>query len=180
MKHALSALLIPLIILAGCAAEQEQSSAYNMQFATETRSEQPAREVALPISQPVPAAPSPAAEPKGKQREVSEAARENSLRSERRAYAQGLEKILVSHGVNASVLAYEGQADPTPTLMFVGHFSREFVQRAVTAGAVLQRAKDLGFKSVEFLDRGPDSHYQFALSKTAPLPKCAAHNRLCL
>ena len=54
------------------------------------------------------------------------------------------------------------------------------MQRAVTNGAVLQRAKDLGFKSVDFFDRGPDSHYQFVLSKSAPLPKCATYHRLCL
>jgi hypothetical protein len=82
--------------------------------------------------------------------------------------------------MSVGVLVYEGQAGPTPTLMFVGSLSRDFVQRAVTTGAVLERARALGFRSVDFFDRGPDSHYQFVLSKTGPLPKCAAYNRLCL
>lgn len=106
--------------------------------------------------------------------------REQAQRSERRVYAHGLEKILIDNGVNVSVLVYEGQVGPTPTLMFVGYFSREFVSKALTNGAVLERARDLGFKSVDFFDRGPEGHYQFVLSKAAPLPKCAAYNRLCL
>ena len=44
----------------------------------------------------------------------------------------------------------------------------------------LERARALGFRSVEFIDRGPGGNYLFALSKTDPLPKCAAYNRLCL
>jgi hypothetical protein len=122
----------------------------------------------------------PAAEPKAKQPAAPELTRDQVLRHERQVYAKGLEKILVSNGMSVGVLVYEGQAGPTPTLMFVGSLSRDFVQRAVTTGAVLERARALGFRSVDFFDRGPDSHYQFVLSKTGPLPKCAAYNRLCL
>jgi hypothetical protein len=200
MKHALSAPLVLLFLLAGCAADEQAGSGQDMNFAAETKSKEPVRE-ALSIAQPAPAsaaptgepkAPSaetktppaetkaPAAEPKPRQREASEATREQFLRRERQVYAQGLEKILVANGMSVGVLAYEGQAGPTPTLMFVGSLSRDFVQRAVTTGAVLERARALGFRSVDFFDRGPDSHYQFVLSKTAPLPKCAAYNRLCL
>ena len=205
MKHAPPLLL--LVLLAGCAADQHGNGAENINFTAETKSEEPIRE-ALSISQPGPAnalpegdrrsptgetkVPSgetkspaaetktPAAEAKPKQREASEATREQQLRRERQVYAQGLEKILVSNGMSVGVLVYEGQAGPTPTLMFVGSLSRDFVQRAVTTGAVLERAKALGFRSVDFFDRGPDSHYQFVLSKAGPLPKCAAYNRLCL
>ena len=105
---------------------------------------------------------------------------EQMQRHERRVYAQGLEKILVSNGMVVSVMVYEGQVGTSPTLMFFGHFTKEFVARSLTNGAVLQRAKELGFKSVDFFDRGPEGHYQFVVSKTAPLPKCAAYQRLCL
>jgi hypothetical protein len=77
-------------------------------------------------------------------------------------------------------MVYEGQVGPSPTLMFFGHFTKEFVARALTSGAILHRAKQLGFKSVDFFDRGPEGHYQFVLSRSAPLPKCAAYQRLCL
>jgi hypothetical protein len=148
-----------------------------MQFTAQARPEHPVRETALPAAQPEPAAA--AGDAKARPREATE--RERHLRSERHAYAQGLEKILLSHGVGGvSVLAYEGQAGPAPTLMFVGQFSREFVHRALTDGAVLARAKQLGFRSVDFFHRGPDGHYQFVLPRTGPLPKCAAYNRLCL
>ncbi len=193
MKHALSAPLVLLVLLAGCAADQQASEVQDMNFAAETKVEEPVREARL-LSQPDPSripptgeaktptgnAKAPAVDPKARQRETPEVAREQVLRQDRQAYAQGLEKILVSNGMSVGVMVYEGQAGPTPTLMFVGSLSRDFVQRAVTTGAVLERARALGFRSVDFFDRGPDSHFQFVLSKTGPLPKCAAYNRLCL
>lgn len=177
MKHALFAPFALLVLLAGCAGEQETGTMY--QFSIIPKSAQPPHGTAVPVATG-PTSALPAREAKVQPREVSEATREQSLRNERLVYAQGLERIMLSNGVNVGVAVYEGKADPTPTLMFVGHFSREFVERAVTNGAVLQRAKELGFKSVDFFDRGPDGHYQFVLSTTAPLPKCAAYNRLCL
>jgi hypothetical protein len=196
-----------LVLLAGCAADQQGGRAQDANFTTEIKAEVEVREARL-ISQPGPAYASPtaepkspsgapkapasetkssaagvktpAAEPKARQRDASEPTREQVLRHERQVYARGLEKILVSNGMSVGVLVYEGQAGPTPTLMFVGSLSRDFVQRAVTTGAVLERARALGFRSVDFFDRGPDSHYQFVLSKAGPLPKCAAYNRLCL
>jgi len=200
MKHALSAPLALLVLLAGCAADQQAGKAQDMNFTAETKSEEEVREARL-ISQPGPAsaaptgepksptgeakapaaeAKAPGAEPKAKQPAAPELTRDQVLRHERQVYARGLEKILVSNGMSVGVLVYEGRAGPTPTLMFVGSLSRDFVQRAVTTGAVLERARALGFRSVDFFDRGPDSHYQFVLSKTGPLPKCAAYNRLCL
>jgi hypothetical protein len=165
MKHALSAPFALALLLAGCASDQEFAS-YEMHSTASQGSALPAPSGATGSL--------PAAKP----RQTPEA--EPNPRHERQVYAQGLEKILLANGVNVSVVVYEGKADPTPTLMFIGHFSREFVERAVTNGAVLQRAKELGFKSVDFFDRGPDGHYQFVLSMTGPLPKCAAYNRLCL
>jgi hypothetical protein len=177
MKHAL---LAALILLAGCAAEQERGEKAEIAYAPGAGPvEQPIRQPAPPGAQPV-----PADDAKAKERGAPEAKREGGLRSERQTYAEGLERILVANGVSARVVVYEGgQGGPgsqTPMLMFVGPFSTSFVQRALTAGAVLERARNLGFRSVEFFDSAPGGHYQFELSKTGPLPRCAVNNRLCL
>lgn len=174
MKHAL---LAALTLLAGCAAEQERGEKAEVAYApTAGPAEQPMRQPA-----PVGAQPLPAGDARAKERGAPEAAREGILRSERRTYAEGLERILVANGVSARVVVYEGgQGSQAPMLMFVGPFSTSFVQRALTAGAVLERARNLGFRSVEFFDSEPGGHYLFELSKTGPLPRCAVNNRLCL
>ncbi len=179
MKHALSAALILLAGgLAGCAADQEaahEHHSFAMGWATQPRQAAPLKPEGIATG----SLPDTAGA-QDKQRETFQFTRDQLQRNERRVYAQGLEKILVSNGINVSVLVYEGQVGPTPTLMFFGHFTKEFVSRALTNGAVLERAKELGFTSVDFFDRGPEGHYQFVLSKAAPLPKCAAYQRLCL
>jgi len=170
MKHVLVA---ALILLAGCAAEQERTEAGGVVYGAATGPEPPARETPRPGTSPIATSSLPPADPK--------LAGERALRNERLVYAQGLERILLSNGMPASVRVHEdGQAGPTPALMFFGQFSQGFVQRAVTDGAVLERARALGFRSVEFIDRGPGGNYLFELSKTGPLPKCAAYKRLCL
>jgi hypothetical protein len=180
MKHACAAPLVLLLLLAGCATDEKADGAYDMNFAAETKVEEPVREARL-LTQPDPSRLPPTGEAKTPAGEAKPTPRETEdARHERQEYARGLEKILVSNGIGVGVLAYEGQAGPTPTLMFFGNLSRDFVQSAVTKGAILERARALGFRSVDFFDRGPDSHYQFILSKTGPLPKCAAFNRLCL
>jgi hypothetical protein len=173
MKHAL---LAALILLAGCAAERERTEASGVAYGAATAPEPPAapaRETPRPGASPISTSSLPPLNAK--------VAIERALRNERLLYAQGLERILLTNSMPASVRVHEdGQAGPTPALMFFGHFSHSFVHRAVTDGAVLERARALGFRSVEFIDRGPGGNYLFALSKTDPLPKCAAYNRLCL
>jgi hypothetical protein len=181
MKHALSAvliLLIPLGALAGCAAEHAADRgeySFSSGWGAQPRKTASLRQDDITTGSLPPAAGAP-----DKQPETFKVSREQMQRHERRVYAQGLEKILVSNGINMSVMVYEGKVGPSPTLMFFGHFTKQFVARALTSGAVLQRAKELGFTSVDFFDRGPEGHYQFVLSKSAPLPKCAAYQRLCL
>ncbi len=180
MKRALLAALILLAGgMAGCAGDDETGGAYRhySSYSTGWSPQSPRRTHtrsietgSLPPARPQPAPP----------RETPQLSHEQVEHDERRVYAQGLEKILIANGVSVSVLVYDGPVAPTPTLIFLGHFSKDFVSRALTNGAVLARAKELGFKSVDFFDRGPDGHYQFVLSQTAPLPKCAAYQRLCL
>lgn len=165
MKHAL---LAALILLTGCAAEHQRTEEYGVTYGAASEPEQSASGTS-----PIATSSLTPVDPK--------AAGERAERNERFFYAQGLERILLTNGMAANVRVHEeGKAGPVPALLFFGQFSPAFVRRAVTQGAVLERARALGFKSVEFIDRGPGGNYLFALSKTGPLPKCAAHNRLCL
>jgi hypothetical protein len=182
MKHAL---LAALVLLAGCAAEHERTEASNVAYGTATESggpaapgrETPGRETPQPGTSPI----STSSLAPIDSRADPKTALDRATRNERLVYAQGLERILVSNGMAASVRVHEeGQAGPVPALMFFGQFSHAFVHRAVTEGAVLERARALGFRSVEFIDRGPGGNYLFELTRTGPLPKCAAYNRLCL
>jgi hypothetical protein len=177
MKHAF---LAALILLAGCAAEHEQTRGSDVAYGTATESEPPVvpgREMPLPGTSPISTSSLAPADP----RADPKAALERSMRYERLIYAQGLERILLGKGMAATVRVHEeGRAGPVPALMFFGQFSHSFVHRAVTDGAVLERARALGFRSVEFIDRGPGGNYLFELSRTGPLPKCAAYKRLCL
>ena len=190
MKHAL---LAALILLAGCAAEHERTEASNVAYGTATEPGPPAapgrgtpvRETPLPGTSPISTSSLAPIDSRAESRAESKAdpraALDRALRNERLVYAQGLERILLTNGMPASVRVHEeGQAGPVPALMFFGQFSQAFVHRAVTQGAVLERARALGFRSVEFIDRGPSGNYLFELTRTGPLPKCAAYNRLCL
>jgi hypothetical protein len=181
MKHALTVALVLGGLgagLAGCAADHEgdrrREYSYGSGWGAQTSKAASWKSDGITTGSLQPIAAS------DKQPETSQIAPEQMQRQERRVYAQGLEKILTSNGLSVSVMVYEGQVGPSPTLMFFGHFTKEFVARALTSGAILHRSKELGFKSVDFFDRGPEGHYQFVLSRSAPLPKCAAYQRLCL
>jgi hypothetical protein len=179
MKRAFSPVMILLLGslgagLAGC-AEHDDRHVYSSGWGS-----QPGKMASLKDTGSITTGALPLTGAQEKQLDGVQLSREQILRHERRVYVQGLEKILAANGINVSVMVYEGQVGPSPTLMFFGHFTKEFVARTLTSGAVLQRAKELGFTSVDFFDRGPEGHYQFVVSKTAPLPKCAAYQRLCL
>jgi hypothetical protein len=205
MKHAL---LAALVFLAGCAAEPERTAVYGVAAesesppgddvaqvddAAEPQASPPlTRDVPRPGTSPIATSSLSPIESKVAAAKVTDpkAAGPKAVdpkvavgraRSDRLVYARGLERIMVSNGMPASVRVHEdGKAGPTPALMFHGQFSDTFVRRAVSEGEVLERARALGFRSVEFIDRGPGGNYVFELSKSGPLPKCAAHNRLCL
>lgn len=177
MKHALLVALVFALALAAC-AQQEYTETPDVTYVPSAAAEpQQVRQAAVREADPMNTGSLPDAAAGGDPR----AAMERSLRSERLIYAQGLERILVSNGMPASVRVHEdGQAGPTPALMFFGRFEPSFVKRAVTEGAVLERARALGFRSVEFIGRGPEGNFLFEISKTGPLPRCAAYDRLCL
>jgi hypothetical protein len=163
MKHTIPATLALSLLLAGCANEPEHAGVAETTYG-------PAAGAA---PQPVATGSLPAAD--------ARAVIQRALRNERLIYAQGLERILRSNGVSASVTVDEdGRGGPTPALRFFGHFSPSFIHRSLTEGAVLERARSLGFRTVDFFDRGPDGNFVFELTKTGPLPRCEAHNRLCL
>jgi hypothetical protein len=173
MKHALPSALALTLLLAGCANDPQQAAPEATYLPANAADPQQVRQTALAGAQSMSTGSLPASD--------ARAAIERAMRNERLIYAQGLERILRINGVSASVTVDEdGQGGPTPALRFFGHFEPAFIHRALTSGAVLERARSLGFRTVDFFDRGPDGNYVFELSKTGPLPKCEAHNRMCL
>jgi hypothetical protein len=173
MKHAAPAALLLLLALAGCAPERERAASPEVTYAPAAAHEEQSVRQAARAGQSVSTGSLPAAD--------TGVAIGRALRNERMIYAQGLERILVINGVGASVIVDEdGKAGPTPALMFIGRFSPAFIHRALTEGAVLQRARGLGFRSVDFIDKGPEGNYRFELTRSGPLPKCEVHSRLCL
>src|SRR5262245_57611731 len=146
MKHALPAALALSLLLAGCAADPERGDAEATYVPATGADPQAVRQTALAGAQPVSTGSLPASDAK-------------AMRNERLVYAQGLERILRNNGVSASVTVDEdGKGGPTPALRFFGHFSPAFVHRAMTDGAVLERARALGFRTVDFFDRGPEGN----------------------
>jgi hypothetical protein len=120
---------------------------------------------------------------KAKAQQAYEAMR---ARFDRRSFAADLERELLKRGISDQVFAMEtpGQSGgitpgEVPVLMFFGHYSRAAVYQAVADGALLSKARDLGFKTVHFFDR-IDGFYVFDLSKTGPLPSCARYRRVCV
>src|SRR5215468_2789953 len=109
MKHTLPATLALLLALAGCAAES--GDAPEATYAPAAADPQSVRQSALTGPQSVATGSLPA----GDARVVIERA----MRNERLIYAQGLEKILRTNGVSASVAVDEdGRGGPTPALRF--------------------------------------------------------------
>src|SRR5215831_7620101 len=119
MKHAFSPALIFLCVLgaglAGCAAEH---GADHDEYTFSSGWGQPAKTASLKpdgvTTGALPPAAAEAPDKQDKQPETFKLSRDQMQRHERRVYAQGLEKILLTNGVNVSVMVYEGQAGPSP------------------------------------------------------------------
>jgi hypothetical protein len=104
------------------------------------------------------------------------------------AYANQLEKWFLSKGISMDVVAKERMSDfdkkysplskyPYPHLVFFGHLSKATVFQLASTG-VLKNAAALGFKGVDFFDKGSEGHWFYDVSKGAP--RCDVNHRLCL
>lgn len=102
--------------------------------------------------------------------------------ADRLEYARKVEQILLEIGMSADVSSveinrYSYTPGPTPLLLLFGSFSKAYVFQLTKEGYLLRTAKALGFRTVDFFDRGPDGHYVFDLSRD--VPRCAKYNRVC-
>ena len=96
--------------------------------------------------------------------------------SGREVYRADLERAFLSNGVNANVFLLE----KTSTLQLWLLLDRASVFKLITEGNILEKAKTLGFKKVDFWDKGDEGHWIFDLSKPGPPPQCDVMHRLCL
>ena len=103
----------------------------------------------------------------------------------RSSYAGSVERTWLANGVDIQVFDQEkrGNGDPEesrrfPMLTFFGSIDRPAVYLMITKTQVLEGAKQKGFRSVRFFDRGANGAYTFDLSGAA-IPNCDIRNRLC-
>lgn len=93
------------------------------------------------------------------------------------AYAQSyvsiLEKTYLENGISMEV------AVKNNTLIIFGPLSKARVYQSITRLDVLAKAKEAGFKTVDFIDRGNDGRWTYDLTGPS-IPKCDIRNRLCL
>src|SRR5262245_43100602 len=100
MKHALAAALALTLLLAGCANEAGHGAAPEATYVPASAADpQPARQPAMAGAQPISTGSLPAGD--------ARAVIARALRNERLIYAQGLERILRTNGVSASVTVDE-------------------------------------------------------------------------
>lgn len=93
------------------------------------------------------------------------------------AYAKNLERVFLSSGVNTDVFTRE----PGSTeLILFGYMNKAIVYKLITEGMILVRAKELGFKKVQFRDKVANGAWFFDLSKPGPPPQCDIVRRLCI
>lgn len=103
----------------------------------------------------------------------------------RRGYTQQIERIFLGAGVDISVFPMETAGDRRneqftkyPRLILFGYINKPFVYKAITEWKLLENAKQVGFRAIEFADKGPDGRWFFDISG-AQLPNCDVNKRLC-
>ncbi|HEY0569511.1 MAG TPA: hypothetical protein VGD13_15485 [Xanthobacteraceae bacterium] len=93
----------------------------------------------------------------------------------RRAYADALERQLLSNGVSADVIVRE---DFMPvTLIIAGFFTKASAYQLFTQSRIMLEAKQAGFGRVQFLNNGPEGSWDFDL--IGGIPFCDSTARLC-
>jgi len=95
--------------------------------------------------------------------------------SVRLEFRHKMETTFLEHGVSMDVIANGTHAD---ILTIFGYLSKATVYQIAFSGRVLESAKEIGFKKVDFDDRGAEGHWIFDLSGTTP-PTCDTSRRVC-
>jgi hypothetical protein len=104
---------------------------------------------------------------------LSFAAAGDSSEGARSQYAGRLERAMLKIGMSAEVAVEQTKnASSTqslggkfPKLIVFSYLSKSLVFNLITEGKVLDGAKEAGFQSVVFLDRGDDGLWTFDLTK---------------
>lgn len=106
----------------------------------------------------------------------------------RAQFAQNLKRALLGNGINISAASFERKAPDTtdpvgigyPKLWLFGYFNDSVVFQLATKLQLLQRAKKLEFKSVEFQSKDyTNGGYWYNIAGPS-LPSCDVVRRLCL
>ena len=95
-------------------------------------------------------------------------------------FAQELERFFLRNGITIDVNAIESDRAgyATPYLHFFGYMSKAMIFQLLENGKLLQTAKKIGFRGVDFQSK-VDGHYFFDLTGDGPIPHCAQHDRVC-
>lgn len=102
--------------------------------------------------------------------------------------AQAMQNAFLKEGADVSVTASEAlnevdfqmgrQRSELPQLVIFAAFGKPFVYKMITEGRVLEKARELGFRGVDFHSKY-DGHWYYPVSATGDLPRCDRMNRLC-
>lgn len=105
---------------------------------------------------------------------------------QRSAYANSLEKVFLKTGVDATVMSTEkkdgpaapGSAKEYPRIIIWAYMGKPFVYQMISQTEVLKTAQSLGFKVVDFWDKGAGGHWFYDVSGTE-VPRCDTNRGLC-
>jgi hypothetical protein len=95
---------------------------------------------------------------------------------DRRRFRHDLERRFLHIGLSMDI-GTTGQGETT--LLIFGYLSKAMVYQVAFEANILGEAKGLGFKRVDFDDKGDEGHWIFDLSKPGDPPRCDNANRVC-
>lgn len=105
----------------------------------------------------------------------------------RAQYADTIRRAFLSSGIDIDATDLERQPESRtaesfkkyPRLWLFGYMNKPFVYRAITEWQFLAKAKERGFQSIEFFDKGPDGIWLFDISGSS-IPACDIPKRICM
>lgn len=115
---------------------------------------------------------------------VKEASRSPSpaMDQQRLIYRTQLERAFLKSGISAELFMPDAASDPSnfkgkyPKLIVWTYLSRAAVFQLITEAKVLDGAREVGFKMVDFTDKGHEGHWIYDLTEDS---NCDVKKRLC-